>query len=148
MTNSPSRPEHILNILNLAAALKWPLAVSMTVTQANKSEICSMFEAAADAGTNLIQLGPMMPQGRGRQYLKLALSRTEWEEVKNKIRNMKDCGVPYNFCDEMICECRKHSADIFERFHQAAPFECNAGKDFGVISPNGTYHKCLHFFDE
>ena len=148
MTGSTGQAEHILDVLRLAACLKWPMAVSMTITQANKSEVCTMFEAAVAAGANSIQLGAMMPQGRGKQHLELALSRAEWEEVKNAIRNMKDCGIPFSFCDEMICECRKHPADIFDRFHQKVPVECNAGKDFGVISPNGTYHKCLHFFEE
>ncbi|MBE6392991.1 MAG: radical SAM protein [Lentisphaerae bacterium] len=148
MTGSTGQAEHILDVLRVAAALQWPMAVSMTITQANKSEVCTMFETAVAAGANSIQLGAMMPQGRGKQHLELALSRAEWEEVKNAIRNMKDCGIPFSFCDEMICKCRKHPADIFDRFHQKVPVKCNAGKDLGVISPNGTYHKCLHFFEE
>ena len=146
MTKTDFTAEQVLTKLKLAKHIEWPMSVSMTITQVNKFEVCNMFEVAAVHGASSIQLGAMMPQGRGKQHLDLTLSRAEWDEVKNVIRNMKDCKVPYVFCDEMICECRKHDSDILKKFHNHKKTNCRAGIDYGVISPNGTYHKCLHFF--
>lgn len=148
MTGSHCSAEYLLANVRYARNNDWPMAVSITVTRQNKYEICNMFAAAAEAGACTIQVGAMMPQGRGKQHLELTLSRNEWECIKNQIRNMPNCGVPYTFCDEMICECRKHSKEIFNRFHNPDKTICRAGKDYGVISPNGIYRKCLHFYEE
>lgn len=147
MTGSRCSAEHLLANVRYAKNNAWPMAVSITATQQNKYEICDIFAAAAEAGACTIQVGAMMVQGRGKQHLELTLSRNEWDGIKNQIRNMKDYGVPYNFCDEMICECRKHDSDILKKFHNHEKTNCRAGIDYGVISPNGTYHKCLHFYE-
>ena len=148
MTGSRCSAEHLLANVRYAKNNDWQMAVGITATQQNKYEICDMFAAAAEAGACTIQVGAMMPQGRGKQHLELTLSRNEWDGIKNQIRNMPNCGVPYSFCDEMICECRKHSKEIFNLFHNPDKTVCRAGKDYGVISPSGFYRKCFHFYEE
>lgn len=145
MTGSNSDYQDILKLLKQCSNMGIPVSVSTVVTQLNKHEICDVFSAAADAGAGFIQLGPMMVQGKGRHRADLALSRDEWENVKQQIRNMKNCHTPYTFCEEMICQCRKHPDEIFQKFSLDGVLPCSAGKASGVISPDGSYRKCLHY---
>ena len=144
MTGTKRRYCRTLEWIARAAELKWKMSVSLTATQANRKEFADMFCAVALSGALNIQMGAMMPEGRGRDHLDLTLSRPEWEELKTEIRALPDSGVPYAFCDEMICECRKQPEEIFRKFRSPVHSECPAGKDFGVIGPNGKFRKCLH----
>lgn len=146
MTGTRSGYRKTLELISLGHQEKWPVSVSITVTKENRSEIRDIFAAAALCGAGFIQLGPMMPEGRGRDRLEWLLSRGEWDSVKEEIRNMRDCGVPYVFCDEMICTCRSHTPEIAGLFPDSNRKPCGAGKRFGVIGPDGKYRKCLHFF--
>ena len=85
-----------------------------------------------------------MPEGRGRKHLELTLTRNEWNSLKESIRTLPDSGVPYSFVDEMICKCRPQPPELLKKFANPISQRCPAGKDFGVISPDGTYRKCLH----
>jgi len=145
MTGTRSGYRKTLELILLGHQEEWPVPVSITVTKENRPEIRDIFAAAALCGAGFIQLGPMMPEGRGRNHLEWVLSRTEWESVKEEIRNMRNCGVPYVFCDEMICTCRSHSPEITGLFPDSGDNPCEAGKRFGVIGPDGRYRKCLHF---
>lgn len=146
MTGTGSGYRKTLELISLGHQEGWPVPVSITVTKENRAEIRDIFAAAALCGAGFIQLGPMMPEGRGRNHLEWVLSREEWESVKEEIRNMRSCGVPYVFCDEMICTCRSHSSEIAGIFPASSDKPCEAGKRFGVIGPDGKYRKCLHFF--
>ena len=146
MTGTDRTFHSLLELIAYAHQKKWKLSVSMTVTQANRHEICDMFAAAALSGAETIMLGAMMPAGRGKANLELTLSRNEWESVKKLIQETADYGVPYSFCDEMICECRRYPEDIIKHFGNSDKKPCPAGKKFGVIGPNGTYRKCLHYW--
>ena len=147
MTGSKHDVRDILEKLRRCRECEYSAEVSIVVTQLNRHEICDIFAAAADAGVRFIQLGPMMLQGRGRERIDLALSREEWEEVKSQIRNMKNCNTPYTFCEEMLCRCQKNPVALQQSFGLSNPFTCNAGKRFGVISPSGSYRKCLHYLE-
>ena len=131
-----------------AAELKRPLAVSLTATSANRGEFADMFAAAAFSGARMIQMGAMMPEGRGRRHLELTLTHAEWAALKNRIRTLPDCGVPYAFCDEMLCECREQPADLLKKFGNPAWRPCTAGTSFGVIGPSGKFRSCLHAVQE
>ena len=134
-----------LELIALGRQLDWPIAVSIVVTKENQEEIRNIFSAAALCGASMIQLGPMMPEGRGRNHLEWILSKEEWNSVKQEIRSVKDFGIPYVFCDEMICTCRSHSPQITDLFPRLRRSPCEAGKTFGVIGPDGLYRKCLHY---
>ena len=73
-----------------------------------------------------------MPEGRARNRLDLTLSREEWTELKAEIRK-QDYGIPYTFCDELICECRDQPPEYLARFGNPNITPCQAGKVFGVI---------------
>lgn len=147
MTGTRRKYYRTLEWIARAAELHWPLSVSMTATRANRHEFADMFCAAVLSGAQSIQLGAMMPEGRGRENLGLALTRPEWEDLKAEIRALPDQGVPYGFCDELICECRPQPEDILRKFRDQVPVPCKAGREFGVIGPNGKFRKCLHTVD-
>ena len=147
MTGTRRKYYRTLEWIARAAELHWPMSVSLTATSANRHELADMFCAAALSGALNIQLGAMMPEGRGRENLDLALTRAEWEQVKSEIRSLPNHGASYAFCDEMICECRPHPAEILRKFRDPAHVPCKAGRDFGVIGPNGKFRKCLHTVD-
>ena len=145
MTGTRRSFRRLLAVVARAAELKWPIAVSITVTRANMSEAADIFAAAALSGAKSIQLGPMMAGGRARTRPDLMITRGEWESVKESIRSLPDGRVPYTFCDEFICECRTDLPDALrEKWRDPNHKPCPAGRDFGTIGPNGRYRTCLH----
>lgn len=133
-----------LDFLLFAAENNWRAGVSMTATKANLFEFEDMYAAAILAGAKNIQMGAMMPEGRGRNHLDLTLSRAEWNALKQRICALPHGDVPFSFCDEMLCICREQPADLLERFGDPEQKTCPAGKDFGVIGPDGHFRRCLH----
>ena len=147
MTGTRRKYFRTLEWIARASELHWPMSVSLTATRENRSEFADMFCAAALSGAKIIQLGTMMPEGRGRKNLDLALTRAEWENLKSEIRQLPGHGVPYGFCDEQLCECRPQPAELLRKFRSPGNPVCKAGIDFGVIGPNGKFRKCLHTVD-
>lgn len=144
MTGTRRKYNRLLAVLSLAAELKWPMSVSMTITKANLGEATDMFVAAALSGASRIQMGAMMAEGRGREHLDLMLTRQEWEGVKASVRGLPDAHVPYSFCEEFICECRDQPQSFREKWSEPNHRPCPAGKAFGVVGPNGRFRACLH----
>ena len=145
MTGTRRSYRRLLTVLARAAELKWPLAVSMTITRANLHEAPEMFAAAALMGAKSIQIGPVMAAGRALEHPELMVSRKEWEQVKARIRALPDAHVPYGFCNEFICACRNDlPAALRRKWRDPNPPPCAAGRDFGVIGPDGRYRICLH----
>ena len=126
-----------LKLLYRAAELQWPFSVSMTVTRINRSELSDMIIAAAVSGASSLQIGAVMPEGRARNRLDLTLSREEWAELKAEIQK-RDYGIPYTFCDEMICECRDQPAEFLARFQPPffllAPVMGDHGRLYSSVS--------------
>ena len=58
MTGTRRSYKRLLAVVARASELKWPIAVSMTVTKANFGEAADMFVAAALSGASTIQVGP------------------------------------------------------------------------------------------
>ena len=145
MTGTRRSYKRLLTVIAKASDLKWPMAVSMTVTKANLSEAADMFVAAALSGASAIQVGPVILGGRAALDPSLMLSRKAWEGVKQRIRALPDAHVPYTFCDEFICACRADTPKkLLVRWEDKDRTPCSAGKSFGVIGPNGLYRTCLH----
>ena len=138
----------LLSVLTTASEHEWPMAVSMTIKKANCDEAADMFVAAALSGASRIQMGAMMAEGRGREHLDLMLTREEWERVKASIRELPDAHVPYSFCDEFICACRTQPEDFLRKWSDPHHKPCPAGRDFGVVGPNGKFRACLHTVEE
>lgn len=145
MTGTRRSYKRLLAVVARASELKWPIAVSMTVTKANFGEAADMFVAAALSGASTIQVGPVILGGRAAANQELMISRDEWEEVKRRIRALPDAHVPYTFCDEFICSCRADTLKpLLDMWEEKNRKPCPAGKSFGVIGPNGLYRTCLH----
>ena len=81
MTGTRRSYKRLLAVVARASELKWPLAVSMTVTKANLDEAADMFVAAALSGASAIQMGPVILGGRAaaNQELMKVLKRLEPE---------------------------------------------------------------------
>ena len=145
MTGTRRSYGRILAVIARASELRWPVAVSMTITKANLDEAPDMFAAAAVMGAKSIQMGPVMAEGRALEHPELMISRKEWNQVKERIRALPDSHVPYSFCDEFICACRDDLPTALRRKWKGShPTPCAAGRDFGVIGCDGRYRKCLH----
>ena len=145
MTGTRRSYRRILAVIARAAELKWPMAVSMTITKANLAEAADMFAAAALSGAQAIQVGPVIWGGRAAACPSLMISRGAWEEVKCRIRALPDAHVPYTFCDEFICSCRADTPrPLLEKWADKNRAPCPAGQAFGVVGPNGLYRTCLH----
>ena len=145
MTGTRRSYRRLLSVVAMAAELKWPLAVSMTITKANFDEAADMFVAAALSGASAIQVGPVILGGLAAADQSLMISRAEWDGVKSRIRALPDAHVPYTFCDEFVCSCRADTPSrLLDKWEDANHKPCPAGKAFGVIGPNGIYRTCLH----
>ena len=145
MTGTRRSYKRLLAVVARASELKWPIAVSMTITKANFVEAADMFVAAALSGASTIQVGPVILGGRAAANQELMISRAEWKKVKRRIRSLPDAHVPYTFCDEFICSCRADTPKpLLEKWEEKNRKPCPAGKSFGVIGPNGLYRTCLH----
>ncbi len=144
MTGTRRSARGVLEVLEAAREMGWPMAVSMTMTKANVGEAQGMFSAAVLSGASGIVMGAMMAEGRGKGHLDLMLGEEEWEDVKARIRGMKDLGVEYSFCDELLCTCREQPRQILEKWGKTGQKRCPAGKAFGVIGVDGKFRECLH----
>ena len=145
LTGTRRSYKRILAVIAKASELKWPMAVSMTITKANLGEASNMFVAAALSGASAIQIGPVILGGRVALNQSSMLPRGEWEDVKRRIRALPDAHVPYTFCDEFICSCRADTPKpLIDKWEDRNRAPCQAGKSFGVIGPNGLYRTCLH----
>lgn len=144
MTGTRRRCGRLLSLLARAAELKWPFAVSITVTRANMGEAADMFAAAALSGAEFIQAGPVMLGGRAVSRRDLAIGPGEWESVKREIRSLPDARVSYAFCDEFACDCRTDLPRPPDAKGGGAGKPCLAGKAFGTVGPDGRYRTCLH----
>ena len=145
MTGTRRSYRRLLSVVARASELKWPIAVSMTVTKVNLREAADMFAAAALSGASAIQVGPVIAGGLAASNQALMVSRAEWESAKDRIRSLPDAHVPYSFCDEFICSCRADTPRrLLDKWGDRNRAPCPAGKDFGVVGPNGLYRTCLH----
>ncbi len=144
MTGTKRTCYPLLRKIARAKELHWPIQLSITVTKINAFEAKEIFCAAAIAGAKSIQMGAVMLEGRARNRTDLPLTNDEWKQIKDEIRSLPDCRVPYTFCDEMICICRDQPQEYLEKYSNPDAPPCPAGKDFGVIGPDGRYRKCLH----
>ena len=126
--------------------LKWSVSVGVTVTSANVNEVENAVAAAAVSGAGIVQVGPVMAEGRCRGRPDLMLSRRKWNALRERLRQLRS-GVPVVFCDEMFCDCRPQPAAIRRRYAMKGEFKCPAGKDFAVIGPDGRMRRCLHSLD-
>ena len=146
MTGTRRTYRRLLEMVARADELDWPISVSMTITKANLHEAADMFVAAAVSGAVNIQVGPVLAGGRSLSHPELMLTREEWEGVKKAIRELPDACVPYTFCDEFYCECRKDVPPpaLREKWHDPDHTPCPAGRRFGVIGPSGHFRPCLH----
>ena len=149
MTGTRRSYKRLLSVVARAAELKWPIAVSMTVTKANLGEAADMFAAAAISGASSIQVGPVILGGLAASNHALTISRADWEGVKSRIRALPDAKVPYTFCDEFICSCRADTPRrLLDKWEDKNRTPCPAGRSFGAIGPNGIYRTCLHSLPE
>ncbi len=149
MTGTKRSYKRLLTVLARAAELKWPIAVSMTITKANQHEAVNMFVAAVLSGARAVQLVPMMAGGRAFSHLGLMISRAEWKKIQDDILAVSNLPVRPVFGHEFICECRPDTPpELSREWSDPQRKPCPAGKSFGVVGPNGRYRTCLHMLSD
>lgn len=136
MTGTDRSVKELLRTVVRAAECDWPMAVSLTATAANAFEVPKMLAGAIAAGAAVVTVSPVMAEGRARRHPELWLNRPTWDELKAQCRHVARDDVPLHLGDELACACR-----------QAGGISgCPAGREFGVLGPDGAYRPCLHFF--
>lgn len=137
MTGTKRKFYKTVDLIDKCCELKIPCAIGITVTRRNIFEIEDIVSAAAFAGAEVIQVGVCMNAGRAKDNAELLLTENEWQLIKEKIKKLS-LSRAVVFCEEFECKCMTDSQ-----------FNCPAADNsFGVISPNGIYRKCLHYYEK
>ena len=136
MTGTERSVRDLLRALIRAAEFDWPMTVTLTATAVNAFEVPNMLAGAIAAGAAAVTVNPVMAEGRARRHPELFLERSAWEDLKIQCCRVERNGVPLYLGDEMSCSCRR----------KGRIRGCPAGRDFGVLGPDGVYRPCLHFF--
>ena len=147
MTGTRRTYRHVLEMIARAAELNWPVSVGVTVTSVNADEVENAVAAAIVSGAGIVQIAPVMAEGRCRRRMDLMLSRRKWNSIKARIGRLPGRTTVLVFCDEMLCDCRPQPPFLRRSYALRGQFKCPAGRDFSVIGPDGRMRRCLHSLD-
>lgn len=136
MTGTKRKFYKTIEIISRCREINFPCSVSVTVTKQNMFEIEDIVSAASFAGADIVQVNVVMNAGRAMNNGALLISEEEWKSVKENL-NKLNFSCPVVFGEEFDCKCMSDKQ-----------FKCPAGSEWGVISPNGTYRKCLHYYEK
>ncbi len=134
MTGTRRKFYKTIDLIARCRELEYPCQVGITVTAINMFEVEDIVSAAAFAGAAIIQLSVFMNAGRGKDNSSLQINESQWRQIKAKVKALP-CSSKVVFGEEFECKCLTD-----------ASFKCPAEKDFGVVSPNGVYRQCLHYY--
>lgn len=147
MTGTGREAWSVLEAVERASELGWPMGVGITVARPNLAEAADLVAAAALAGASAIQVGPVMWEGRMKSRPDWMLTAAEWAAAKEAVRAVPTGKAHLSFSDEFFCACREQPANPASRW-PAPPPGCPAGRAFGVIGPSGKFRRCLHALEE
>ena len=141
LTASAMSARQLLEKIKLAAGKKVPVSVSITVVRQNLWEVVLTALLAKFYGASSLMIGPCMPEGRALEHPELLLQDTQYDRLLKTARMLKTMlKLPLYFSYEKRCECYELDGTPTG----TVPESCTAGKDFAVISPDGTLRKCMH----
>ena len=147
MTGTAEGPWRVLEAIERAREVGWPMGVGITVARPNREEAADLAAAALLAGASEVQVGPAMWEGRMKGRPEWMLTPGEWEEAKAAVRAATAGKGRVGFAEEFFCGCREQPELARERW--PAPGEgCPAGRAFGVLGVTGKYRRCLHTVEE
>lgn len=147
MTGTGREAWPVLEAVERASELGWPMGVGITVARPNLAEAADLVAAAALAGASAIQVGAAMWEGRMKTHTDWMLTAEEWAAAKAAARKVPTGKAHLVFADEFFCACREQPGDPASRW-PAPPGTCPAGRTFGVIGPSGRLRRCLHTLEE
>ncbi|MBO7153471.1 MAG: radical SAM protein [Lentisphaeria bacterium] len=134
MTGTKRKFYRTIDFIAECSEMKFPCSVGVTVTSQNIIEAENIVSAAIFAGASVVQVSVFMFTGRGKANSYLRISPEDWEQLKERLKRLPGASAVV-FGDEFECGCMADSN-----------YKCPAGKSFGVVSPNGTFRKCLHYY--
>ena len=134
MTGTKRKFYRTIEFITRCREIGHPCSVGVTAAAVNLFEVDDIVSAAAFAGAAAVQVSVFMDAGRGKGNDALRLSQTQWQELKDRVRALK-IGVPVMFSDEFVCKCMSDKS-----------FKCPGLDKYGVVSPNGVYRQCLHYY--
>ena len=125
-----------------------PVVTTIPVTKLTMSEIKDIVDFAFNAGSDIVQIGPMMIEGRARSHPELWLSFQEIQIVEHQIEQLVAVyGDRLRLRHEFFCECR---ADKVLPANMPKDFklgDCTAAEEFIIIGPDGRRRKCMHTWE-
>lgn len=146
MTGTDRTPWPVLEAVERAAELAWPMGVGITLAKPNLAEAADLVSAALLARAGVVEVGPVMWEGRMKNRPDWMLTADEWATAKAAIRKIPSGRVPVLFTDEFFCSCREQPGDPAALWPSPGG-GCPAGRAFGVIGPDGRFRRCLHTLD-
>ena len=107
-----------------------------------------MVDFAFEAGSDIVQIGPMMIEGRAKFHPELWLSFQEIQEVEWQVEQLAVVyGDRIRPRYEFYCECRSDKvlpADVPKDIKLGS---CTAAEEFIIIGPDGRRRKCMHTWE-
>ncbi len=125
-----------------------PVITTIPVTKLTTPEIKDMIDFAFDAGSDIVQIGPMMIEGRARNHPKLWLSFQEVQFVEHQIEELiATYGDRLRPRHEFFCECRADKVLPANMPKDMKLGDCTAAEEFIIIGPDGRRRKCMHTWE-
>lgn len=139
LTGCARKGKDILKLIERAADHGLEVVVSVAITAPAFGEIRKIVSSAFVAGARSVQIGPVMPEGRCREHPEYLLTPGQVAELPKIAAGLsKLFGKRVDAGTEAFCTCR--AADG----HMAWREDCNAGRAFLVVGPDGYVRPCLH----
>ncbi|MBO7434678.1 radical SAM protein [bacterium] len=147
MTGTNHSPWPVLEAIERAAELDWPMTVGIPLARPNLSEATDLVAAAAFAGASVVQVGPAMWEGRMRRNTAWMLNESEWKTAKAALQVQPKLSQRVVCSEEFFCTCRTPPGQTPVPWPESAA-GCPAGQEFGVLGVSGRYRICLHATEE
>ena len=121
---------------------------TIPVTKLTMSDITDMVDFAFEAGSDIVQIGPMMIEGRARGHPELWLSFQEIQEVEWQVEQLAVVyGDRIRPRYEFYCECRSDKVLPADMPKDIKLGSCTAAEEFIIIGPDGRRRKCMHTWE-
>ena len=121
---------------------------TIPVTKLTMPDVGDMADFAFEAGSDIVQIGPMMIEGRAKFHPELWLSFQEIQEVEWQVEQLAVVyGDRIRPRYEFYCECRSDKvlpADVPKDIKLGS---CTAAEEFIIIGPDGRRRKCMHTWE-
>jgi len=139
LTGCARKGKEILSLIERATDRGLEVVVSVAVTAPAFGELRKIIASAFVAGARSVQIGPVMPEGRCHEHPEFLLTPDQVAALPRIAAGLSRLfGQRVDAGTEAFCTCR--AADGRMAWRE----DCNAGRDFLVVGPDGFVRPCLH----